>query len=76
MSGDEIKALRRRMGNGSRDEFASRFPVNKRTVRRWENEEVTPSPLAMDKMRQIQAGLDADEDGQESRRPGSPLSSL
>jgi DNA-binding transcriptional regulator YiaG len=42
----DVKALRSQFGE-NRESFGKRFPVDKRTVRRWENGEVEPSPMAL-----------------------------
>lgn len=44
-----VRALREKMGM-SREAFGQQFPVDKRTVRRWENENVDPSPMAHEKL--------------------------
>ena len=72
MSPDEVKAIRERLGLG-RAAFAARIPVNKRTVRRWENNEVAPSPLAVRTLRQMLEELESPESaGGATRRPALP----
>ena len=50
-----VKTVRARLGL-NREDFGALFPVHSRTVRRWENGEVAPSPMAS---KQIKA-LDQD----------------
>jgi DNA-binding transcriptional regulator YiaG len=42
----DVRAIRDRLGE-NRESFRKRFPVSNRTVRRWENGEVDPSPMAI-----------------------------
>lgn len=55
------------MGLG-RAEFAARIPVDKRTIRRWENDEVDPSPLAVQTLQRLLEALEAPEDAQPATR--------
>ena len=48
-----VKRLRERMGLDT-EEFARLFPVHERTVRRWEADEVLPSPMAVMRMRKME----------------------
>lgn len=66
MTGDEVKALRGRM-NKSQAQFAELVGTHKRTVRRWENNEVEPSPLAQRLLEALE--VPADEDGATRRNP-------
>jgi DNA-binding transcriptional regulator YiaG len=67
MSPDDVKALRERMQLG-RAEFAARIPVDKRTVRRWENNEVAPSPLAAQMLQRLLEALESPESSATRRR--------
>lgn len=58
MTGDEIRALRAKMGV-SQARFGSEFPVDSRTIRRWEADQVDPSPMAVQR---LQALVDALEE--------------
>lgn len=49
----DVRALRENLGL-SREQFRKMLPVSNRTVRRWENGEVEPSQLALDKLAQLQ----------------------
>lgn len=67
MSPSDVKAIRTRMGLG-RKEFAALLPASSRTVRRWENDEVDPSPLAV---QQLQRLIEAFEEAP-ADEPASP----
>lgn len=57
MSRFNVKALRESMGL-DRDEFSDRVGVDVRTIRRWENAEVDPSPMATRRLREMQRSLE------------------
>jgi DNA-binding transcriptional regulator YiaG len=42
----DVKAIRSRLGE-NREDFGRRVSASSRTVRRWENGEVEPSPMAL-----------------------------
>ena len=46
MNGQEVQALRKKMGL-SRNQFAHRIGTTERTVFRWEDEGKQPSPMAL-----------------------------
>ena len=48
-----VRELRESLGL-SREQFRKMLPVSNRTVRRWENGEVAPSQLAIDRLSQLQ----------------------
>lgn len=54
MSGDEVKAVRRRLELSQRD-FAKRLGVSFVTVARWETDQVRPSPLAVGRIKELAA---------------------
>lgn len=60
-----VKALRERLGM-SRAELGERVSANKRTVRRWENGESDPSPMAAKHLAQLFE--DAGDDESSTRR--------
>ena len=49
-----VKALRESMGK-SQPEFADVVGVDERTIRRWEHQDVDPSPMATRRLREIQS---------------------
>lgn len=58
----DVKAIRDRFGE-NRETFGKRVSASSRTVRRWENGEVAPSPMALKHLDAIMA---------ESEPPESP----
>lgn len=48
----DVKALRDVMGISQTD-LADRLGVHQRTIQRWENAEVDPSPLAVRRLREL-----------------------
>lgn len=60
----DVRALRENLGL-SREQFRKMLPVSNRTVRRWENGEVEPSQMALDKLARLQD--DAPKDGPRRR---------
>lgn len=60
----DVRALREGLGL-SREEFRKMLPVSNRTVRRWENGEVEPSQMALDRLARLQE--DAPQSGPRRR---------
>lgn len=71
MTAEEVKALRGRM-NKSQAQFAELVGTHKRTVRRWENREVDPSPLAEQTLQRLLEALESPEDAGATRRHTLP----
>ena len=70
-----VKALRESMGNDQKA-FAQTVGVDERTIRRWENDGVEPSPMAVRRLREIQQHVSVSPESTErapqqepSRRP-------
>jgi transcriptional regulator with XRE-family HTH domain len=61
-----VKGIRQRMGL-ELDDFAKLFPVSTRTVRRWEADEVAPSPMAIARIRELERDAAVAPDGQQER---------
>lgn len=59
----DVKAVRERLAY-SQEQLAQEVPVDVRTIRRWERGEVSPSPMAVARLR----GLEAHE----AREPSEP----
>ena len=59
-----VRELRESLGL-SREQFRKMLPVSNRTVRRWENGEVEPSQMALDRLTQLRE--DAPSDGPKRR---------
>ena len=50
----DVKAIRDRLGD-NREDFGKRLGASSRTVRRWENGEVEPSPMASKHLEALEA---------------------
>jgi putative transcriptional regulator len=53
----EIKALRQRLG-WSQQKFANELKVGLMTVSRWERSKTKPSPLALEKLKQLKRSVE------------------
>lgn len=51
-----IRKIRERLGL-TQQAFAAKFPVDERTVQRWEADTVLPSPMAMYRIREMERSL-------------------
>lgn len=73
----DVRALREKMGC-SQEAFGEQFPVDKRTVRRWEAGTVDPSPMAHEKLhalhQQHMTSADAEPTASGPRRKALVLS--
>ena len=62
----DVKAIRSQFGE-NRESCGKRFPVDKRTVRRWENGEVEPSPMALKQLDALREEVVVDQPGPRRR---------
>jgi len=67
MTADQIKTLRARMELGQA-KFGARFPVDSRTVRRWEAGDVDPSPMALQTLQRLLEALEESPETSATRR--------
>lgn len=61
----DIKALREKHGL-SRSELANRLGIAYRTVQRWDNEHMSPSPMAIKQLKTLKAELERESRGKDA----------